>query len=491
MIIDLSKGEGFSRVAEHHDVCVAGGGVAGIVLAKRLAEAGRRVLLLEGGGSEFSEESQELYKGEITGREYYALETARLRFLGGTSNHWGGQSRPLAASDFAQNDDIPDSGWPLAFSEVDAYRRDACALLDIEDFPAPRRVGSSNGELQEIVFRTNPIRAAERFREFLRSNNAITLCLNANLTAIQVDATSGRITAFTFKGYDPEQLPHTACADQYVLALGGIENARVLLLLATEARQLRDSAVGRFFMEHPSHTVALYLADRSPFGPQRKNFALTDLARQSYRVAGATISVEPLESDKIESFMDSAKYNLKALACLSEDVADFLRHYQRFNCPGVGYIGVMSEQVPNFQSQIELSDDRDRFGLRKAQLNWRLTTLDKKTIRSASLSVGSYFANADVGRVRIMDWVLSGGKEVLPGLDDDMVAGFHHMGGTRMGPSDRDGVVDSDCRVFGFPNLYVGGSSVFRTGGHVNPTFTIVQLALRLADHLVLRSRNG
>jgi choline dehydrogenase-like flavoprotein len=49
----------------------------------------------------------------------------------------------------------------------------------------------------------------------------------------------------------------------------------------------------------------------------------------------------------------------------------------------------------------------------------------------------------------------------------------------------REGVVDSDCRVFGTANLYVAGGSVFPTGGHANPTWMYLALALRLAGHLV------
>lgn len=50
------------------------------------------------------------------------------------------------------------------------------------------------------------------------------------------------------------------------------------------------------------------------------------------------------------------------------------------------------------------------------------------------------------------------------------------------------GVVDPDCRVHGTENLFIAGSSVFPTSGFANPTFTIVALAIRLADHL---ARNG
>ena len=61
------------------------------------------------------------------------------------------------------------------------------------------------------------------------------------------------------------------------------------------------------------------------------------------------------------------------------------------------------------------------------------------------------------------------------------------MGTTRMSTDPRHGVVDADCRVHSVANLYVAGSSVFTTSGYANPTFTLVSLALRLADTLRMR----
>jgi choline dehydrogenase-like flavoprotein len=79
------------------------------------------------------------------------------------------------------------------------------------------------------------------------------------------------------------------------------------------------------------------------------------------------------------------------------------------------------------------------------------------------------------------NWVVE--ETELPA--DGVMGNYHHMGGTRMGDSPATGVVDRDCKVFGQGNLYVAGSSVFPAAGHVNPTFTILQLALRLGDHLL------
>ena len=94
----------------------------------------------------------------------------------------------------------------------------------------------------------------------------------------------------------------------------------------------------------------------------------------------------------------------------------------------------------------------------------------------------------DLGRVRLPEWLHDSGL-VFPSLSEDEVAGYHHMGTTRMADSPERGVVDKNHQVFGIDNLYMGGSSVFATSGHTNPTFTIVQLSLRLAEHLDTRIR--
>src|SRR6188474_2319533 len=82
------------------DVCVIGAGPAGITLARRLAAAGARVALMEAGGLEYSDESQDVYRATNVGMEYFDLDICRLRYFGGTSNHWGGWTRALEAVDF-------------------------------------------------------------------------------------------------------------------------------------------------------------------------------------------------------------------------------------------------------------------------------------------------------------------------------------------------------------------------------------------------------
>ena len=112
MIVDATDADR-GLFARTFDACVIGTGPAGITLARRLAARGFSVALMEGGGLELSDESQDLYKGEIVGLDYFPLDEARLRYFGGSSNHWGGRCRALDAVNFLPLAANPLSGWPI------------------------------------------------------------------------------------------------------------------------------------------------------------------------------------------------------------------------------------------------------------------------------------------------------------------------------------------------------------------------------------------
>jgi choline dehydrogenase-like flavoprotein len=113
-----------------YDFCIIGGGPAGITLVLRLAGYGWRVVLVEGGGHEYSQRSQTLYKCSSSGLNAY-VEATRLRFLGGTSNHWAGRCRPFEPSDFTVPPPVSLPGWPIAFSEIERHLPEAMAILDL------------------------------------------------------------------------------------------------------------------------------------------------------------------------------------------------------------------------------------------------------------------------------------------------------------------------------------------------------------------------
>ena len=103
------------------DVCIAGAGAAGIVLAAQLARKGKRVLLLESGGRKEDEAFQQLNRSDRTGQPLKSVHAGRFRALGGTTIRWGGQIQEMQERDFETRPGIPGSGWPIAKSELTPY----------------------------------------------------------------------------------------------------------------------------------------------------------------------------------------------------------------------------------------------------------------------------------------------------------------------------------------------------------------------------------
>ena len=484
------------------DVCVSGSGPAGMPLALKLAANGHRVLLLEAGGLQFSEISNDVYQGANSGLEYFDAHACRQRFFGGTSNHWGGWCRELHASDFGVREHVPYSGWPIGKADIDPYFAETSDILHVHTPEVADYLlqGGADSALRKTAFRYSepPARLGEKFRQQVVNSDRLLCVVNASLVDIELNQNLDAVTAFQLCGYDGKR--RRARARYYVLCHGGIENPRTLL---NANRQMRrgigngHDLVGRFFMEHPHFTTGFAIVNHAH--PGLKRFA--GVACSSLRAA----IYEPREAlqseEEILNF--GLRFTPQVGMCQADEQSAFRSRLMQFVCnsdvllrPAQGEAAVQqdgrafdvcfktaSEQSPNPDSRITLGDALDRFGNRRVVIHWQLNALDIRTLRQSALHAGRIMANSDLGRVRLPSWLLEPEPQP-PGPSSDEVAGYHHMGTTRMADSPQRGVVDSNQRVFGVDNLYVGGSSVFPTSGHVNPTFTIVQLSLRLADHL-------
>lgn len=147
---------------------------------------------------------------------------------------------------------------------------------------------------------------------------------------------------------------------------------------------------------------------------------------------------------------------------------------------------IRAEQAPNPDSRVVLSQQRDALGVLKADLDWKLSEIDKHTVRAMVRLLDADLTRMGVGAVRPSDWLQEPGDAwpTDPTVGTHPIGGYHHMGATRMSADPHGGVVDADCRVHGYGNLHIAGSSVFATAGWANPTLTILALARRLGDHL-------
>jgi hypothetical protein len=139
----------------------------------------------------------------------------------------------------------------------------------------------------------------------------------------------------------------------------------------------------------------------------------------------------------------------------------------------------MCEQRPNPDSRLTLSNRRDQFGMRLPRIDWRVCEEEAQAMRRTAELVGEHLSRAGHEPPVLEEWARDGA--IFPPTIQDVA---HPTGTTRMADDPACGVVDAQCQVHGVHGLFVGGSSVFPTSSHCNPTQMIVALALRLADTL-------
>jgi choline dehydrogenase-like flavoprotein len=529
------------------DLCVIGAGPAGIAIARSFIGTSTTVCLVEGGGLAGEDRSQSLYEGSSAGSPPFDAGTSRMRVFGGSCTLWGGGCIPLADTDLEPRDWVPESGWPLRYADLApwyAKAREYCRIDPEHAFgpgtfegPTPRTPLDLDPEaMVNFIFARSPITFGEAYRDALAQASNITVLLHANVMELRATDNASAVTEATIGSLDGRR-GHVR-ARHYVLAAGGIENARILLLSDSVApRGLGNDhdLVGRYFMDHPSGAIGSIRSEQPdrltrPYersiGKIRASVAseigLSLEAQREHRTLNARVhpfavegevprgiralrdvraALRPPTRDEaalVEARLSAALQNgpggTAALAMpqnlaisamrLGLHIGDVIRAVAlkvgdkpTVKSDRVELIGFF-EQAPNRDSRVMLDDTRDALGLRRVRVDWQLTELDRHTHRVLGALTGHRLAQACAGRFDAAAWTTD------PDGPSEVHGTAHHMGTTRMAGDATQGVVDTQGKVHGVANLHVAGSSVFPTGGWAFPTFTLIALSLRLAEQL-------
>ena len=475
------------------DVCVVGAGAAGISLAQHLDGSRLQVCLLESGGLTPDARSQDLCAGRSLTLESDAyLGHSRLRMLGGSTQHWAGLCAPFAEHDLAARPWVQYSGWPLSATELEPWYRAAQPLCGLGRFDYalshwnPGRNGVppfSTGALRDDMWQLSPpVRFGAEYRMSLHRSTNLRVVLGATALSLETDEAGRRVE--TVHAVAASGGRFRIRARRIVLAGGGIENARLLLLSDRHAPGGLGNGhdqVGRYFMDHPhyqqsGHAATVLLGDATLRGYTRRferdgvailpNFTLSPKAQRSHGVLAGAFTLHPASAEPPDPAFTEG---VRALVSPTTHAAPLIHLYTKV------------EPAPHPDSRVRLGDEKDALGQRRSVLDWRLTPLDLHSLRTSVSLIAQELGRTGRGRLRLADWLRDGAIDVhrTPAR-----GGAHHMGTTRMHDDPRRGVVDRDARVHGVENLFVAGSSVFPTAGWMNPTLTLVALSLRLADHL-------
>lgn len=539
------------------DVCIVGSGPAGLTLARELAATGVGVCILESGGRQYDDATQSLAEGRFTGASHFELlRNARRRQLGGMANQWdseigirdrlGFRAGPLDPIDFEKRDWLPHSGWPFGRAELDPYYERVHTSFGLGPYKyageywenAVARQLPLDGEtfatdvwtfVRQEIFTTE-------LPEALAQAPNVSIYLWANVVEVETDDTATNVTAVRVACLTGSTF--RVRARLFVLAAGGLENARLLLLSdSVQSGGLGNghNVVGRFFTEHqPVHGGTLFPADRGLIDrlslydvrtvndvPVIGKLTLKEDVARREQLLGFSVAFLPKHRryrKAQQEYLHSAEALARAAVRgrLPKNARDHLRNavtgsdfiaaralnkasggrlFADFNAGpdmlnGGGWsasgdasrhfsvidVHLHVEQAPHPENRVMLLRDLDALGCRKTHLHWLWRQRDIESVQRAQLLLADGFRRAGLGEYRI---AVEAGRPVL-----DASGLHHHMGTTRMHEDPKQGVVDANQRVHGVSNLYVAGYSVFPTGGYMNPTLTVLAMSLRLADHI-------
>lgn len=532
------------------EVCVVGTGPAGIALAREFANQNFRVVLLESGNLDLPDpNTQSLAKVDTETDFVQVTADNRNRRFGGNSSYWaikigrgqvGLRHRPLDEVDFEKRDGLPYSGWCFSkdylnpyydraqeFFQMGPFAYDAEDWQDSQNLPLP----FLDDRVKTRIFQFSPGKVVfETRRDEINHSSTITTYLNANVTRLETDETGQTVTRAKVDCLNGNRF--WVSAKIFVLAVGGVEAARLLLLSnQTQKNGLgnQHDLVGRFFMDHPLVFGGMFV----PANPQLFNStALYDMREvgDSTIMGALALSDETIRREQLPNISfhlfprpkrllpSNAIASMKALATLQgikEGPTKTLQHlsnvvtglgdvttsiydklkktpqplWTNFSTGGwsslqedrekvYGSFEVLhqTEQFPHPDNRVVLSEKCDQLGNRRAKLQTRWRDSEIQGIRRAQKILAEEIERAGLGHFQIYS------NEGLPVLDTPGTS--HHMGTTRMHNDPKQGVVDENCQVYGVSNLFIASSSVFPTGGYANPTLTIVALAIRLADRI-------
>ena len=499
------------------DVCIVGAGAAGLYLARKLAESGVSVVLVEAGPLRAIPAHEAGFMPDFGAHRYPGATIGRYFGMGGTTSRWGGALVPHSRHDLREEQPSYDP-WSRIIDVVSNRASSVLTTLGYSKHPefenfARRKLGTVSESLARAGFDVQsglllPFRRKNMLylldggwsgRGSLRIyHHAVAKSWRTRIA----DGVETRVSELLAVSRNGHQLRVTA--RRFILASGAIESARILLELqeSGEAGVLRKGAApGVGLSDHLSVPIADVASESNNLAIQQfapwfqrnwlRGFRLLERKPAAGTHRGFAHFVFPMDSVgfRVAKELLGAVQG-RRLPCIGTGDAlrgmgdlyqlaanQYLRSrlYVRADQPIRLQLDI--EQAASPDNQVRLGNKTDEYGRRIAQIDWRISEADVAAITATACSLLTRWPGRDAGLPGLIPRVI--GSDHAKPYD-----AYHPVGTCRMG-NDPEAVVDYHLKVWGIENIWVVSTGVLPSAGTANPTFTMLCLADRLANTIV------
>ena len=510
MISNLEKYQSDTLVERSCNVCILGGGTAGLFLAQSLKDSGINVIVIELGGASTRDADASFKTPNFTNQIYRGALKGRVSGLGGTSSKWGGQMIGLRESDFNLHDGVADKvTWPVSKQELRPFYKKVATTLGFDNpsfsFKKTKAFHIFDKSLLSDLFDIRistwiPFRKrnfSHAFRKILGRKENIEIWTNAKLSSFKNAVwEENRLSKLTLYGPDGQTLVVTS--DHFVLALGAIETTKYV----SQIMALRGihHPFESPFCDHISSSVGyLRVRDKkaflNTFSPFFVNnimktirFELRYEAQVKNQMASAfvhfvTQQKEGSALDIIRAFarkiqgepvvikLRSVDYKMLVKDLISITFWRIFRGKLILNRGGTIEVLVDIEQRPTKENRIYVQGD-------DVSIDWHVARRDRQAIKNVSVSFRDHWnSSPELSAMGIVE--LEDNANLTNYYDV-----YHPTGSLPFGVEEDMSILDSNLRLWCTNNIYASSTAVFPTGGSANPGFTHLALTERLAKHL-------
>lgn len=399
----------------NYDIHIIGTGLAGLTLYKELKSKGKNVCLIESNICELNTCS--ISQSSLN---HLSLTEYRHSGLGGTGVKWGGGCTLFEKEDFDK--------WHIDYDSMQKYYKKACDILQID---YSELIQKNNYEIFNSEFITNKFISGFNLISKIKGENVKNLLDKETIREISKDifyftVTNVENNILTLNDGKKEiKINYKKC----VLCCGGLETARLLLNSG-----LKNENLGKYYSPHLS-------------------------VKKGKCILNKNIRKNSMYSNNISKYFIYKNADGSSMRVIITDELDII---------------IQSDQIPNINSKIELTDDKDSFNNRNILLTHKAYDEDFERIIECYNDLDAELKKNNLGYV-----------DDIPNLEDikNLTCGAsHHMGTTRFGKNIKDGVVDHNFKVFGMDNVYILSTSLFSTYSHAHPTLTLISLVFNFLD---------